>query len=130
MSYATTPTLSCDAPQVRVRLFSVMFEQLGGPGLVGSSVSPGTPTLSASRFGPPAAVLAVARIVLLPAFSGALMVTVCQVDQAPVGGKASSSETSVPLTVMSIGRFTAEPLAYRKPRLTLPAAGAPTVNST
>lgn len=39
MSYAATPTLSVAAPQLSVRLFSVISEQLGEVGAVGASVS-------------------------------------------------------------------------------------------
>src|SRR3954451_15616550 len=111
MSYATTPTLSLDAPHVSVRLFSVMAPQVGGPGAVGGTVSPGPPALSTSTLGPPLAVTAVARIWLVPAESPTVNVTVCQVSQLPVLGKDSAERTSVPFTEMSIGRSTLAPLA-------------------
>ena len=69
MSYATTPTLSVDAPHDSVRLVCPMFEQLGWPGWVGCWVSPDAPTVSLSTFGPPLAVVAVARILLVPALN-------------------------------------------------------------
>src|SRR6185369_3513067 len=111
MSYATTPTLSLDAPHVRVRLFSVMSLHAGWPGAVGGTVSPGTPAVSLSTLGPPLAVTAVARIALAPAESPTVNVTVCQVSQLPVLGNDSALRTTVPLTVMSIGRSTLAPLA-------------------
>src|SRR5215211_4904411 len=106
MSYATTPTLSVDAPQCSVRPDSPMSEQDGWPGIDGGWVSPATPALSRSRFGPPLAVVAVARILLAPAARLALMVTVCQVVQAPVPGKARPGLTRLPSIAMSSGRFT------------------------
>src|SRR5690348_12674411 len=102
MSYATTPTLSVEAPHVSVRLFSVTLLQAGWPGAVGGLVSPGTPAVSLSTLGPPLAVVAVARIVLAPAESPTVNVTVCQVSQLPVLGNDSALRTSVPLTEMSI----------------------------
>src|SRR3954463_9048712 len=111
MSYATTPTLSVEAPQVSVRLVSVTSPHAGWPGAVGGTVSPGTPTSSLSTLGPPLAVVAVARIRLVPADRPTVNVTVCQVSQVPVLGNDSALRTSVPLTVMSIGRSTLAPLA-------------------
>src|SRR6266498_3623463 len=83
-----------------------------------------------STLGPPPAVVAVARIVLVPAFNVTMAVTVCQVLHAPVGGKASSSANRVPLAVMSIGRFAVLPLAYRNVRAAVPACAAFTVQCT
>src|SRR4051812_8768818 len=111
MSYATTPTLSVDAPHVSVRLFSVTALQAGCPGAAGGTVSPGTPVSSTSTWGPPLAVTAVARIRLVPAESPTVNVTVCQVSQSPVLGNDSPVRTRVPLTEMSIGRSTLAPLA-------------------
>src|SRR5581483_7859324 len=96
MSYATTPTLSVEAPHVSVRLFSVMSLHAGCPGAVGGTVSPGTPAVSLSTFGPPLAVTAVARMVLLPAESPTVNVTVCHVSQLPVLGNDNALRTSVP----------------------------------
>jgi hypothetical protein len=63
------------------------------------------------------AVVAVARTLLAPAVSVALTVTSCQVSQFPVGLNATSLPTTVPLTLMSIGRFTVEPFEDRNARL-------------
>src|SRR6266540_1821814 len=87
-------------------------------------------TASLSTFGPPLAVVAVARIVLEPAFKLAVAVAVCQVVQEPVPGNASSSATSAPLTLMSIGRFVVAPLAKPNASVAVPAAAAFTVHST
>src|SRR5690349_18737968 len=130
MSYATTPTSSLDAPQDSVRLVAVMAAQAGCPGAVGGTVSPGTPTVSASTLGPPSAVVAVARILLVPAGSPTVKVTVCHVSHPPVPGNASAPRTRVPFTEMSIARFTAVPLAYRIATLTLPAVAAGIDHST
>src|SRR5262245_57118604 len=102
MSYATTPTLSVDAPHVRFRLFSVMALHAGCPGALGGCVSPGRPAVSTSTLGPPLAVTAVARMVLAPAESPTVNVTVCQMSQLPVLGNDSALRTSVPFTEMSI----------------------------
>src|SRR5215218_3216150 len=128
MSYATTPTLSLDAPQCSVSSVSPMSVQLGWPGLVGGSVSAGAPTVSLSTLGPPLAVVAVTRTVLLPALKVALIVSVAQVDQAPVPVNSCAAETTVPFTAMSIGRLVVVPLAYRMVRLASPACATPTVN--
>jgi hypothetical protein len=71
----------------------------------------GLPTVRLSRLGPPLAVVAVTRILLLPAVRGALTVLVCQVSQLPVAGKETSVAAAVPLTEMSIGRLVVVPLA-------------------
>ena len=130
MSYATTPTLSVDAPHDSVRLVCPMFEQLGWPGWVGCWVSPDAPTVSLSTFGPPLAVVAVARILLVPALNPIVNVLSAQVSQLPVPGNDSPARTSVPLTLTSMGRSTVVPLAYRITALTLPAAAALNVHST
>src|SRR6266536_3076859 len=88
------------------------------------------PMRSRSTLGPPFAVVAVARIVFDPALTAAVMDFVCQVSQLPVPGKDSSSATSVPLTVMSIGRLVVVPLANRKARVAVPAVAALTVHRT
>src|SRR5688500_7254092 len=88
----------------------------GVPPAGGGVVTPST-TVSRSRLGPPPAVVAVARTVLLPARGVAVTVASCQVDQAPVPGNASAALTSAPLTVIRIGRLTAVPLAKRKRRV-------------
>ncbi len=111
MSYATTPTLSVDAPHESVSPLDVTLEQEGWPGVVGIWVSEAVPTVSRSRLGPPSAVVEVARTVLVPARNAALTALVCQVSQSAVGGKDIPVATSVPLTVMSIGRSTVVPLA-------------------
>jgi hypothetical protein len=49
--------------------------------------------------------------VLVPALSAALSVAVCQVSQVPVPLNATPLATTAPLTLMSIGRLTVEPLA-------------------
>src|SRR5438552_14420627 len=83
-----------------------------------------------SRFGPPFAVVAVARILLLPMATGAVTVFVAQVSQLAVAGNDTAVATVLPLIAMSIGRSTVVPLAYRNERVALPAADALTVNST
>src|SRR5262245_10150668 len=130
MSYAVTPTLSVEAPQLKVRRSSPMSEQLGWPGRDGASRSTGAPTASLSRLGPPLAVVAVALTVLLPAFSWPLTVWVVQVVQAPVPGNDWLAATEVPLTVMFIGRSTVVPLAYRNSSEAGPVTAEFTVNST
>src|SRR5882762_742482 len=72
----------------------------------------GYPTMMLSRLGPPFAVVAVARMVLLPALRFTVVVTVTQLAQSPVPAKDRLA-TVVPLTMMFIGRFTAVPLANR-----------------
>src|SRR4051812_20607847 len=130
MSYAATPTSSVEVPQARVRPSSPMAEQLGCPGRLGAWVSAAVPTLTRSRLGPPLAVVAVARILLLPAGSGTFTLFDAQVFQSAVAGKETAVETTVPLTEMSIGRSTVVPLAYRRVSDDVPAVAAPTVNST
>src|SRR6266511_2368222 len=66
-------------------------------------------------------------MVLVPAVTAALTVTVAQL---PVGLNASSSATSAPLTVMSIGRFAVDPLEWRTASVAVPALAALTVHST
>src|SRR5690242_4837782 len=89
-----------------------------------------SPSVSLSTFGPPFAVVAVARTMLLPAFRFAVMLAVCQVSHVPVPGNARFCATRVPLTVMSIGRLVVVPLANRKVREGEPPAAAVTVHST
>src|SRR6266542_4603631 len=119
MSYARTPTLSVEAPQNRWMLFSVISVsgQVGWPGAVGCCVSDGMLTRRRSRLGPPLAVVAVARILLVPAGSVVLMLASAQVSQLVVGLNAMSLATVVPL-------------AYRNVRMTVPATSWLTVNST
>src|SRR5689334_19974914 len=111
MSYALTLTLSVEAPQARVSASSPMSEQLGCPGRVGAWVSAAASRLIRSRLGPPLAVVAVARIVSVPAVSGTLTVLVTQVFQSAVAGKDTPEATTVPPTEMSIGRSVEVPLA-------------------
>src|SRR4051812_40146037 len=130
MSYAVTPTLSVAAPHARVRPFSPMSEQPGWPGRVGAWVSVAVPMLMRSRLGPPLAVVAVARILWVPAASGTSTVLVAQVFQSAVAGKDTAGATTVPSTERSIGRSVAVPLAYRRVTEPVPAEAALTVNST
>src|SRR5436309_12272267 len=67
-----------------------------------------------STLGPPAAVVAVARIVLSPKCSGVTRVLVSQSFQAGVLSKARPGAMVVPLTAMSIGRPTVVALAYQR----------------
>src|SRR5438477_2886531 len=83
-----------------------------------------------SRLGPPLAPVAVARTLLVPAGTGALTETLCQVSQLAVGGKATAAATTVPLTAMSIGRLAVDPLAYLKVSVAVPVAGMVTGNCT
>ena len=76
------------------------------------------------------AVVAVARIVLAPAFRFIVIVLVCQVSQLPVPPKANSSATSAPLTVTSMGRLVVVPLAYLNATVAVPAEAALTVHCT
>src|SRR3954464_12125579 len=78
----------------------------------GSVVAPST--LSESRFGPPLAVVAVARMMLSPAVSDAVTFFVCHVAPHPAAAKATSDSAAVPLTVTVKGRFVVVPLASRK----------------
>src|SRR6266540_2679708 len=75
-----------------------------------------------SRLGPPLAVVAVARILLVPAGSVVLMLASAQVSQLVVGLNAMSLAMVLLLTLMSIGRLTVVPLAYRNVRMTLSAS--------
>src|SRR2546430_2456630 len=100
------------------------------PGGVGAWVSVGVLTRRRSRLGPPVAVVAVARILLVPMATGAVTVFVAQVSQLVVAGNDTAVVTVLPLTAMSIGRSTVVPLAYRNASVALPAADALTVNST
>src|SRR2546429_5084954 len=106
-------------------VFAIRVDQsFGGGGVVPPSV-----TVSESRLGPPAAPVAVARTVLVPALSVAGTSTVCHVDQLPVPAK----ETAVagpPFTDTSTGRASVLPLAYRNVSVALPAWAAFTENST
>src|SRR5690242_6589574 len=72
-----------------------------------------TPTRRRSRFGPPLAVVAVARTRLTPELRVAVTDTSAQVVQAPVGLNARPALTTVPLTVTDIGRSAVVPLAKR-----------------
>jgi hypothetical protein len=83
-------------------------------------------TVTRSTFGPPVAVTAVARIVLVPAVTFTLIEAVCQAVHAPVPAKGTSSPASVPLTVMSIARLAVVPLANRKVSVAAPASDAVT----
>src|SRR6266511_4371177 len=87
------------------------FAKWFGCQATGGGVPPEVPARSRSTFGPPLAVVAVARTVLVPAVRAVLNVWSAHVSQLAVGLKASSSATSAPLTVMSIGRFAVLPLA-------------------
>ncbi|OLB65891.1 MAG: hypothetical protein AUI10_04990 [Actinobacteria bacterium 13_2_20CM_2_72_6] len=89
-----------------------------------------TEASSQSTFGPPLAVVAVARTLLSPAFTAAVIVTVCQVSQLPVPGNDCDALTTCPLTLMLIGRSTVVPLATRSPSVAVPPAVALTVHST
>ena len=83
-------------------------------GLGGSFVPVNAVTVSLSTFGPPFAVVAVARIVLVPAASvQASPSGPIQVSQFAVAGNDTPDATTAPLTAMSIGRSTVVPLAYR-----------------
>src|SRR4029450_12194238 len=84
--YSATPTLSVEASQARSTELDVGSPTMRRlPGAVGGSASAGRPARSRSTLGPPAAPVAVARILLSPAISGALNVTSAQVSQLPVG---------------------------------------------
>src|SRR5689334_20872825 len=111
-------------------LFSVMFAQLGWPGVVGATESVCPLTRNRSRFGPPLAVVAVARTVLVPALSDTETVRSAQVSQLAVAPKDRFNATELPFTVMSIGRSTVVPLAYRNESCAVPAAAALTENCT
>src|SRR5947207_14032116 len=81
-----------------------------------------------SRLGPPLAPVAIARTLLVPAGTGALTETLCQVFQLAVGGKATAAATTLSLAAMPIGRPPLEPLALRARRVDLPGWAAVTVN--
>src|SRR5215475_8462819 len=69
----------------------------------------------------PPAVVAVTRMVLVPAVRGTEMDAVAQVSQLAVIGKFSVPR-EVPLTEMVAGRATVVPSEYRKLRVLVPAA--------
>src|SRR6266536_2139998 len=75
-----------------------------------------SPTSSQSRFGPPFAVVAAARTVLAPAASE----LVAHESHDPVPPNARPEDTTLPFTMMSIGRLVPVPLAYRRPSVTGP----------
>src|SRR5262245_16113886 len=100
MSYAATPTSSVDAPQARVGASSPTSGRRGWPGGAGAWVSAAASTLVRSRLGPPLSVVAVARTLLEPAFSGMFTVLVTQVFQSAVAGKDTPEATTVPPTEM------------------------------
>src|SRR6266545_1578823 len=64
------------------------------------------------------------------ATSAAAIVTLAQVSQLPVPLNPRLAATTVPLTLMSIGRFVVVPLAWRKVSRAGPAAGTFTVHCT
>src|SRR2546430_7506744 len=68
------------------------------------------PVASQSTFGPPAAPVAVARTVLVPAWKVALTVPAAQVFQLPVTPPARVPAVA-PLAVMVTGRAAGEPFA-------------------
>ena len=90
---------------------------------------PPSVTVSESRLPPPEAVVAVARILLVPVASVAVSFALCQVAQSPVLASARVP-ADVPLTVTATGRSVVPPLAYRKLSVTVPALLAGTENST
>src|SRR2546430_8832657 len=77
-----------------------------------------------SRFGPPAAVVGVARMVFRPGLSATTRVRVSQSVHAGVLPNARSWATRTPLTVMSMGRLTVVALAYQRFRVTGTRRGA------
>jgi hypothetical protein len=79
--------------------------------------------------GPPAATVAVARTVLVPALREALNDFLFHVSHEPVPGNDRPDDTTVPLTVMFIGRSMVPPLAYAIVNVAVPL-GALTVHST
>src|SRR2546423_270091 len=106
---------------------------MGGPSHTANLCSTGLPghaTTRLSTFGPPFAVVAVARILLVPAASVTVSVAVFQVSQVPVPPKACAAATVPPLTAIAIGRLVVVPLAYRNVSVAVPALAAVTVNST
>ena len=56
------------------------------------------------------------------------MFLVAQVSQLAVGSNAAAAATTVPLTLMSAGRLVVVPLAYRIPKVAVPALAALTVH--
>src|SRR5262245_25003473 len=72
----------------------------------------GQETVSLSRLGPPAAVVAVGRSRLVPVVSDTVTSVVLHVSQFAVGANDGVA-TSAPLTVTSIGRLAVVPLAKR-----------------
>ena len=126
-----TATLSVEASQAKSTELQVRLLVRGLAGTDGGIVSP--PPVSADRlstFGPPAASVAVARILLEPAARVSVVVTVCQVFHEPVVLNARLVRWFVPLTAMVSGRLPVEPLAYLIVTLNVPALAAPTVHST
>src|SRR5207244_13365052 len=73
--------------------------------------------VSLSRFGPPSAVVPVARTELAPALSVTLTEDVDQVSQFAVSGNDRPDLTTTPLTMMSIGRSAVPALEKRKSSL-------------
>src|SRR6266545_1460771 len=63
-----------------------------------------------STFGPPLTVVAVARTVLVPALSAAVILLTVQLVHTPVLGNDTPEATTVPLTLISIGRSVVVPL--------------------
>jgi hypothetical protein len=86
-------------------------------------------TVSESRFGPPSAVLEVARMVFAPATSVACTETVAHVSHVPVLVNDRAEATTAPLTVIVIGRSAVVPLAYRQVSVASPAVEAGTLSS-
>ena len=80
-----------------------------------------TESMSAS----PPEVVAVTRMVLVPAFSGTEMEAVDQVSESAVTGK-SRVRREVPLTEMVAGRAAVVPVGDRKVRVLVTAAAAVT----
>jgi hypothetical protein len=93
-------------------------------------VPPPTSKSMKSTLGPPVAVVAAARMVLVPALTGTVKFLDTQVSQVPVPGKDAPVATVVPFAEMVIGRSTVVPLANRSATVALPALAAVTVNST
>src|SRR5258706_10325720 len=77
--------------------------------------------------GPPSADVLTSRTVLDPLLSRVVTVALAQVSQLPVLAKERAGCTTLPLTMMSIGRAVAVPLAYRMVRLASLVDGAFTV---
>src|SRR4051794_9801637 len=104
------PTLSVAASHASEVLDAVCPVERRFVGGVGGSESV-LFTVSLSVFGPPFAVVAVARILFGPDARVACTVWVCHWSQVPVLPNARLAATFVPLTVTSIGRLTVVPLA-------------------